>query len=802
MLAICTGALLIAFGSIAVGATVTRALGRSQPSWAEPAVGFSVLVLAASASARLLDSGGGAALVLGAITLASVAYLLSGGVSRERVRLAAPGALLAAALASLPFLASGRIGILGVGINNDLAGHLSWAEWLRSQEQPVPIDLVNGYPIGPHSIAAALGEAFGFEMTDAFSGLLIAVAALTAITAIGLLRELPPRRRMLACGLTALPYMAASTLAIGGFKETALALILLGFVVTLAALEREYPGEAALWACLGLLAAGAVAVYSFPGLYWLVAAAGLLGAVGAVRAWRRGELGASLRGAAPVVLAPLVVFLAAALGELGRVDAFRDRSGFESTIEGDSKLTEAVSPLEALGAWPDGNFLAGAGGPPLPLLFGALGLLALGLALIWWVRRGTLAVPMAVLGAGVIYVGTVIGGGLYVQAKALAVPAPLVMAAILAAVLATQPEGRVSWERWRMALAVAFVGAAAVSSFLALRDAVVAPTEHAEELAEIRERTSGEWTLFLTEDRFADYELRDTRAGSPFLSAQTIFPARLGKDFVLPSDFDSIAPEALDVFRWVLVTRSPHRSAPPTNLRLAMRTENFELWERVGPTPLNTRTLAEKGRPGKTLACAGGGDDSRQALADGTVAEVLPRPPVSSAPEDWEPSSEPRPGDAATVTLELRPGRWLLSLQYLSPLKELTVEAGGESFELPPSLEGALPGRNGPFWRIGEVQSEGEPLEISVRVGELSALQELLGVSRRATLGRVAATSPGASEPVAVEAACGRFVDRYEIADDEIDRQHVARVRRQAREAMSGRFAPPELEQAREAASG
>ena len=62
-----------------------------------------------------------------------------------------------------------------------------------------------------------------------------------------------------------------------------------------------------------------------------------------------------------------------------------------------------------------------------------------------------------------------------------------------------------------------------------------------EELAEIRERTAGDWTLFLTGDRFADYQLRDTRAGSPFLSAQTIFPARPGKDYVLPSDFDSIA---------------------------------------------------------------------------------------------------------------------------------------------------------------------------------------------------------------------------------------------------------------------
>jgi hypothetical protein len=792
-------ALIIAAAALAVGRASMRALGRPEATWAEPAIGLAVLALAGSASARAFDSGVAAALVLGALVAAALAYLRLRVLPARELRLAAAPGLLAAVLASLPFIASGRIGVLGVGINNDLAGHLLWAEWLRDQAGPAPVDLVNGYPVGPHSLAAALGEGLGIEMTDAISGLLVAVAALTALTALGLLRELPPLRRTLACALAALPYMAASTLGLGGFKETTLALLLLGFVVLLARLEDEYPGGPALWVPLGLLAAGALAVYSLPGLYWLIAAAGLLAVAGAARAARGGELPAALRGSAPAVAVPLALVVLAGAAELGRAETFRERSGFEATIEGDSKLTEAVSPFEALGAWPDGNFLAGLDGPPLPLLFGALGCLALAVAAGWWLRRGSLAVPLAVLGAAVIYAGTVVEGGLYVQAKALAVPAPLVMAMILAALLAPRPapaRGRDRWRAPRAALAVAFVGVAACSSFVALRDAVVAPTGHSDELAEIRERTGGEWTLYLTEDRFTDYELRDTRVGSPFLSAQTIFPSRPGKDFVLPSDFDSIAPEALDVFRWVLVTRSPHRSAPPPNLRLVLKTDSYELWERVGPTPVTTRVLAEKGRPGRVLSCAAPTGGEREALATATVADVFGEAPVTRAPELWIPGDRLASGGRATQTIALPPGRWLLSLQYLSPLRGVTVEAAGESFELPASLEGALPGRLGPFWRVGEIRSEGGPLEVTVRVDQLSALQRLLGVSRRTTLGRLAATSPAPHERVAIEEACGRFVDRYEVPAGEIDRAELRRLRREAREAATGRFHPPELDEA------
>jgi hypothetical protein len=420
-----------------------------------------------------------------------------------------------------------------------------------------------------------------------------------------------------------------------------------------------------------------------------------------------------------------------------------------------------------------------------------------------------------VLGAGVIYAGTLVEAGLYVQAKALAVPASLVMLLIVGGLLqpaqdpgtvrrSSEPRRRSPRRRrspLRGALAIVFVAVAAYSSFLALRDAVVAPNEHADELGPIRERADGEWTVFLTADRFSDYQLRETRVASPFLSAQTIIPARPGKDFILPTDFDSTAPEALDLAHWVLVTRAPYRSDPPPNLHRVLRTDSYELWKRVGPTPLETRVLGEKGRSGKILACGSAAPDARAAVANGVSADVFPEKPVTGRPEAWQPSSEPPAGESVTQSIRLPRGRWLLSLQYLSPLRGVTVEAAGESFELPPSMEGALPGRLGPFWSAGEIHSKGGPLKVTVRVQELSPLQKLLGVSRRATIGNLAAVSPRAHETVPLQEACGRFVDHYDVAPAAIDQAEVRRRRRLAVKSLAGYYEPPELKQAQEAAS-
>src|SRR5262249_38723183 len=161
-------------------------------------------------------------------------------------------------------------------------------------------------------------------------------------------------------------------------------------------------------------------------------------------------------------------------------------------------------------------------------------------------------------------------------------------------------------------------------------------------------------------DRFSDYELRSTRVGSPFLNAQTIVPSTAGKDYVLPLDFDSVTPEALDRFRWVLTTAGAYRSQPPPNLKLVERTDSYELWKRTGPTPLDRRVLGEKGRPGRLVRCEESGG-TPGSLPGASSVYVMRPPPVIGRPESWAPTDQPSAGESISRTLPLPPGRWLLS---------------------------------------------------------------------------------------------------------------------------------------------
>ena len=74
------------------------------------------------------------------------------GRSQAGALLAVIGAVLVAAI---PFLVSGRIGILGQGlINDDMASHLLFAEWIDTREGPTPDLIEDGYPLGPHAIVS------------------------------------------------------------------------------------------------------------------------------------------------------------------------------------------------------------------------------------------------------------------------------------------------------------------------------------------------------------------------------------------------------------------------------------------------------------------------------------------------------------------------------------------------------------------------------------------------------------------------------------------------------------------------
>src|SRR5680860_1591678 len=214
-------AALICVASLLVGRALLLLAGRGAWSWLEPAVGFGAVLTVTGVLARAPGHGTSATLGLILLLVAAAAILVAGRGEggREALRQGLPVAIGIALVLSIPFAISGRWGLLGVGLNNDLGLHLAWAEWLRSGAGPVP---EVGYPLGPHGLAVAVAAVPGIGLGQAF-----AIGILTGLTALAALPRFGPGRRLLAATMVAVPYLAASYFAQGTFKETAEALFVL-----------------------------------------------------------------------------------------------------------------------------------------------------------------------------------------------------------------------------------------------------------------------------------------------------------------------------------------------------------------------------------------------------------------------------------------------------------------------------------------------------------------------------------------------------------------------------------------------
>ena len=95
-----------------------------------------------SSSGSPLGSAPGAtaiAIALGVLVVAAVAIVVrpagAPGAAGRRRRWSRPA--LAALVAAIPFIASGHVGILGVGlVNDDMASHLLLADWIDERFRP------------------------------------------------------------------------------------------------------------------------------------------------------------------------------------------------------------------------------------------------------------------------------------------------------------------------------------------------------------------------------------------------------------------------------------------------------------------------------------------------------------------------------------------------------------------------------------------------------------------------------------------------------------------------------------------
>jgi len=775
-------ATLICVASLLAGRALLLLAGRSSWSWLEPAAGFGAVLTVTGVLARAPGHGSSATLGLVLLLFVAAAIVVAtrpavpGRQIREALLSGLPVAIAVALVLSIPFAISGHWGLIGVGFNNDLGLHLAWAEWLRSGVGPIPD---SGYPLGPHGLAVATAALPGIGLGQAFVGEIFAIGVLTGLTALAALPELGPARRLLAATMVAIPYLAASYFAQGAFKETAEALFVLAVAVSLRdfdvpGVSRPYgrltPGTSAEWLRFALpwlaLAGGIFFSYSFAGLAWPIATVALwsLTLPEVRRALApRALLRFLLRPATLATIVALAALAAAAtlVGPFGFVHSFNKVAG--------TNTYGPVSPVETLGVWPATNYrLEAPGGAHLTGLAGAIGALALIAGLTWWVRRRELAVPIGLGACVALYLAALPTSGDYSHAKALMIGAPLAML-----VAVRPPIAEFGWERARRlawsALAVVFVGGAAYSSFLALRDAPVGPPGHGAELRAFMPILKGKPVLYAGQDRYAAYELLGADTHVPLVefpdgdvSPNPEKPFDTG-DAYSPIDFDSFSRGTLDRFPYVVTGRAAWNSQAPSGFRRIAATPSFLLWKRTGEVPEDRHVLLEGTDAGARAGCIA--PEIRILLANRGRASLYPD--VAIGPKAaWNEGGELRNGESTSQQIELPRGRWRLSLQYFSPF-DLTLSAPGFRRELKPALDGQRPNtislaNNGQFWPAGTFTSRGGRVRFTVDSAEPSFLQELSGYDGLAYLGDLVAVRAGKRRIVPLSSACNGWIDWYE----------------------------------------
>ena len=155
---------------------------------------------------------------------------------------------------------------------------------------------------------------------------------------------------------------------------------MIAFAIALGEVARGWSrreGRRALRALpLAVLGAGSVYAYSFPGLLWLGGAAAVWAAIELARAARRGgaaEARLLARLAAPTVLVAVAALAIAVVPELGRIVDFASFETFDPAGAGLGNLFDRLSPLEALGIWPSGDFRVEPGDGAVPAFVFYLG---------------------------------------------------------------------------------------------------------------------------------------------------------------------------------------------------------------------------------------------------------------------------------------------------------------------------------------------------------------------------------------------------------------------------------------------
>ncbi len=561
----------VCVSSLAIGQAALALCGVRHWSWLAPPIGLALLCAMSWATVRMPGDGVISAVLVLALTIVALVYLW-GRVEGEgdALRTGFPVAIGALLAASLPFVVEGHFGILGTGFNPDMSQHLLATDRLaHGLSSPL---LHQGYPLGPHSLVVALNKGLNIGIVQGFDGLTVAAAIIAPLTALAAFFGQPPWRRTAVALLAGLPYLVASYLAQGAFKEVIQALLVLAFVLALRESTRTWHHLTLRYVPAALIAIGSVYTYSFPGLIWLAAIAVLWtgiewataryvppaggAAAGAPHSGGAREAGSEhmgegrrdrTRGLRPASLAVLV-FAIGTLPELGRMIDFHSFETFDPNGPGLGNLFGQISPFTALGIWPSGDFRLAPGDgavPPFAYYLGAaFAALLLIYGLVQCVRRRETSLLAGVAALALLYVAARLGGTPYTSAKALEIAAPLLTLAIVLPLV-------------RRPVTVLYVLAAGICSLLALANAPVGPSSYSPALTGLRPLLAGGSTLVLAPDsllaneqgeRYIAWELRGGRVCIEPASAAGGRPPS-GIRFFVTSGLSTRAPFSQLTFR-------------------------------------------------------------------------------------------------------------------------------------------------------------------------------------------------------------------------------------------------------------
>lgn len=747
MAAILLSCAVTCFASLFLGQAALRLAGAGEWNWLAPAVGLSVAMLVAAPAVDVPGKSTTVAILLAILTIAAAVWCLRSPEHRPPLQ-----GLLAAApvvlLVSVPFLAAGRGGILGVTVDNDMAAHLWIAEAFLSSATE-GLSSYPDYPLGPHGIVAALSEGLRIDLPLAFSGWSMAMPVINAWTVLAVARRASWFGKAVLATVVGLPFLVAAYYGEGAFKEVVLAGLVMAVVLYLSGCgPRLGRGR---WVPFALLLGGVVSVYSLAGLPWPLAFAGLwLAGLLAMEALsgRIREVPGVLRRELPALGIGLAVLVVTLLPQANRIHEFitLHHSGTGIAVDNLGNLVGRLPGWEAFGVWNSPDFRLPASPAFTAGMWTAFVLALVLFGAYWAFRRGRWLLPLAAAGALVIWRFSEHSQSPYVSAKALVIASPLLL--LLAALpLVDREPGRRPAGALLLAPLLGLVLLLRVGGddLRALRWSPVGPTGHAQQLETFRPLVAGEPTLFLGNDEFILWELAGAHVQWTALGATPEVPLRPRKrwEYGQALDFDSVRAGTLNDYRWMVTPDDAASSAPPPQLRLVRSTEDFRLWERTGR--IGERSILDEGEwPGAVFRCDT--EQGRAIVAAGGVAAVRRLPIAATVP----PAAA---GSTVTARLQLPAGEWELETPYTSPLP-VKVTAPGLSATLAANLD-----RQGPRLPIGRVTVRRRgPLPLSFHVDD-TALAPPTAV---ATFNRVVAT-PAAEgvRIVPIGRACGKYVDWY-----------------------------------------